>query len=251
MRRSLVPACLLLLLAACGDIDVRSIRTGDVVPVALRGEWKGAWQSGQTGLNGLLTMRIQEYDGEPVVSVQIAHPCVPPSQYQFRATATKVELLANDVVLFEAVLGGERSLIGSYGCLVDTGSWDAVWQKDLPQLVDLGGSWAGSISVPDYPLQPIVLQLEQSVRNGSLVLGGSMALPGLLADPLAMVGTVQFREGVFDVLLVTEPGVVPLVHMVGTGNSTTLRLSGGQLQAAIDPLLPLLQATWEMQWQGR
>lgn len=250
MRRLLALACLSSF-AACGDIDVRSIRTGDVVPAALEGEWKGAWQSGATGINGLLTLRIQDFGGEPVVSVQIAHPCVPPSQYQFRATPNRIELLANDVVLFEAALGAGRTLIGTYGCVADSGSWDAIWQRDLPDLVDLGGRWVGSVTVAGIPTQTLVVQLEQSVHNGTLALDGSMRLPDLLVDPLPVVGSVQFRDGVFDLVLVTEPGTVPLVHMVGVGNTTTLRVPGGQLQAAFDPQLPLVEATWELQWQSR
>ncbi|MBL8728714.1 MAG: hypothetical protein JNM25_09815 [Planctomycetes bacterium] len=249
--RPLLAASLSLTFAACGDIQVRSIRTGDVVPDALQGEWTGAWQSAQTGFGGLLTLRIQDFAGEPVVSVQIAHPCVPPSHYQFRATPAKVELLADDVVLFEAVVGAERTLIGSYGCTADAGSWDATWQRDLPALVDLTGRWLGSASVPGYLPQAIVLDLQQTVRNGTLAFDGAMQLPGLLPEPLPMRGSVQFRAGVFDVVLVTEPGTVPLVHMVGTGDTALRRLDAGQLQAAVDPLLPLVQATWEMRWQTR
>lgn len=250
MLRPLAAACLLSV-AACGDIQVRSIRTGDAVPTALEGEWQGAWQSSQTGNNGLLTMRIQDFGGEPVVSVQILHPCVPPDQYQFRVTTEGIELLADGEVLFAAVYGVERTLVGSYGCPDDSGSWDATWQRDLPALVDLSGRWAGSVTAPGYPEQAILLDLQQTVRGGALAFDGAMSLPDLLPEPLPMVGSVQFRDGVFDVVLVTEPGVVPLVRMAGVGETATLRVQNGELQAAIDPLLPLVQATWQLQWQQR
>lgn len=250
MRPLSVAACLPFLFAACGDIEVRSIRTGDNVPDSLQGEWSGAWRSDLSGINGLLTMRIQSFAGEPVVSVQISHPCVPPSQYQFRASPTKVELLANEVVLFEGIVGTDHTLVGTYGCLADVGSWDATWQRELPELIDLGGTWTGSVTVPGFPSQAIALDLEQSVRGGGLTLRGTMAVPGVLPDPLPMLGNVQFRSGQFDLLLVSEPGSVPLVHMVGTGDTGTLRLQDGELQAAVDPQLSLLQGTWEMQWQS-
>lgn len=242
---------LLLGCAACGDINVRSVRTGDVVPPALEGEWLGSWQSSTTGINGLLTLRIQDFAGEPVVAVQIAHACVPPSQYQFRASPTKVELLADDVVLFEAVIGTDHTMIGSYGCAADAGSWDATWQRALPELIDLSGRWLGTVAVAGQPTQTLVLDLTQSVRNGTLALDGSMSLPDLLPDALPMRGSVQFGEAGFDLLLLTQPGTVPLVQMTGTGSSTALQVPSGQLLAAIDPLLPLVEATWTVQRQGQ
>jgi hypothetical protein len=240
-----------LLACACGDIDVQSIRSGAVVPSALAGEWQGVWQSELGGSFGVLTLRIQDFDGEPVVAVDIAHPCVPPDEYQFRATASTVELLADSVVLFRAVLGPERTLVGTYGCLADTGSWDATWQRDLPELVDLSGQWLGSVSVPGFPPETLVVQLEQSVRGGALALDGSLRLPNLSPEPLPLVGTVQFREGAFDLVLVSAPGSLPLVYLVGVGDTPTLRVQDGQLQAAIDPSTPLVVATWDVQWQTR
>ena len=249
MLRSAV-AFLPLLLAACGDIDVRSIRSGDVVPEELEGEWWGAWISALSGVNGVLTLRIQHFAGEPVVGVQIAHPCLPPNQYEFRATASTVELLADDVVLFRGVLGDDRTLIGTYGCAADLGSWDATWHRDLPPVADLGGLWVGTVTVPGLPTQEMQLQLEQSVRDGALVLTGAGALPGLLTEPLPLLGQVQFRQDAFDLGLVTAPGILPIVQLVGIGDTASLQITNGQLQVAVDPLHPIVQGLWSVQRVG-
>lgn len=238
---------LVLPLGACGDIEVRSIRTGDVVPAQLEGEWRGVWQSELSGIGGVLTLRIQDFGGEPVVAVEIAHPCVPPDRYEFRATANTIELLDDGEVLFRGLLGDDRTLVGSYDCLADRGSWDATWQRALPELVDLGGTWNGTITAADMS-QPLVLQLAQTVRDGALLLHGTLDLPGLPLDPLPMFGQVQFGDAAFELLLVTEPGTAPLLHMTGLGDAATRTIVDGELQAAIDPLLPLLQAQWTAQW---
>lgn len=244
---SLLP---LLLAAACGDIDVRSIRTGDIVPDALAGEWRGDWQSQLSGIQGLLTLRIQDFAGQPVVSVQIAHPCVPPDQYEFRVAPSGIELLEDGEVLFRAVFGDNRTLVGSYSCLADSGLWDATWTRDLPQLIDLGGRWVGTITVDGFPAQSLELQLDQSVQSSALAMQGTMALPGLLAEPLDLRGTVQFRDGAFDLLLVTAAGSGPLVHMLGTGATETRSVPNGSLQAVVGPQQPIVEATWQVQWVG-
>ncbi|MBX3463118.1 MAG: hypothetical protein KF830_08100 [Planctomycetes bacterium] len=247
MRSTLLP-WFLLSCAACGDIDVRSVRTRDGM---LAGEWTGSWQSLQGGGDGMLLLRIQDFGGEPVVGVQISHPCLPPADYEFRATASTFELLAAGEVVFGAVLGPERTLVGTYGCAVDTGAWDATWQRTLPDPVDLSGQWLGSVAVPDLPPRTLVLQLWQTVRSGALVIEGTLRLPEVMVQPLAIVGTVQFRDGAFDLVLVSAASAFPLVHLAALGDTPTRRITGGQLQAAIDPSLPLVQATWEAQWQQR
>lgn len=243
-------ASLCLSLGACGDIEVRSIRSGDVVPAQLEGEWHGAWQSELSGISGVLTLRIQDFGGEPVVAVEIAHPCVPPARYEFRATANTIQLLDDGEVLFDGLLGDDRTLVGSYACLADSGSWDASWQRALPELVDLGGTWSGTITAPGFDPQALELQLVQTVRDGTLLLQGTLGLPGLPTDPLPIFGQVQFGDAAFELLLVTEPGTGPLVHMTGLGDPATRTIGSGDLQAAIDPLLPILQAEWDAQWIG-
>jgi hypothetical protein len=239
-----------LLAAACGDIDVRSIRTSDAVPQALEGEWSGSWQSGDGADSGTLVLRIQDFAGEPVVSVQVAHPCVKPREYQFRATATTVELLADGEVVFGAVLGQDRTLVGSYQCTADSGTWDASWQRDLPPLLDLSGRWEGTISANGAPPQQLVMHLQQDVRGGALVMDGAAELPGALPEPIGVTGWLEFRDGVFEVLLTTLPGEVPIAFLTGLGDSDLLRIENGLLQAAIDPQLPVLQATWQAAWTG-
>jgi len=245
--RSLLLACFLFLAAACGDIDVREIRT-EGVPPELIGEWTGTWQSHLNVTGGMLLLRIQEFAGEPVVTVQVDHPCVKPREYEFRATATTVELLADGEVVFAAVVGSDRTLIGTYDCAADRGSWDASWLRELPPVIDLAGRWDGGIRLDGAPEQPFVMRLEQDVRGGALRLDGTIDLPGVLPEPLGITGWLEFHETTFEILLTTLPGEVPIAYMTALGNSALLRIEDGMLQAAISAQLPLLQATWHAAW---
>ena len=239
-----------LVVAACGDLDVKSIRTGDSVPQALQGEWGGLWQSNQDLDGGSLTLRIQDFGGEPLVSVVISNPCVQPRDYQFRVTGARIELLADGQPVFSALLGSDRTLVGTYACAADAGAWDATWQRDLPLVLDLSGTWNGALSVPGAPEQVLVLHLLQVVRSGGLVLDGTLELPGVLPAPLPLRGWVTFREGAFDLALTNLEGELLQFQMIGAGDVDDLRVDNGLLHVSAPGQVPFHQGVWRVQWAG-
>ena len=236
---------------ACGDIDVVSRRSGQVIPLAMQGEWSGTWTSTSTNTSGTVAMRLQSYDGEAVVGVTIDNPCVVPRNYDFVITGTSMRLHAAGVDVFTAVLGDDRTMAGTYHCQADTGIWQATWQRDLPPIEDLSGVWEGTVVSAASGELPLVLVLDQSVRSGALVVDGALLLPGVLPSALAVSGSLRFREGLFDFVVGTTSGVVPVVQMAGVGDSPSLAIRDGLLQAAPSPWLPFQNAVWQASWQSR
>lgn len=241
----------LLLAASCGDIDVTSIRVGEAVPAALAGEWTGSWQSTRTGGSGSVTLRMQDFAGEAVVSVQIDNPCVAAAEYRFRTSGNVIELLSDDVVLFSAVLDEQRSLVGSYGCAADGGVWEVAWVRELPPLIDLGGRWEGSVTLPGIPAQPMLLELALVVRGGALVVEGTVQFPTLAATLLPVHGFVQFQATTFDFALAVTTGSSLAVQLLAVGELATRSIGTGLLQTNGDPSVPFTQAGWRAQWVAR
>jgi hypothetical protein len=250
MRHLRFALALTLLGAACGDIEVKSYRSPDVVPHQLQGEWLGSWNSDVNSTGGVLTLRIQEFASEPVVSIQINHPCVTPQDYTFRANGNEIELLANGHVLFSAQLNEDRTLVGTYDCDEDAGSWSALWNRELPEPRDLGGRWDGFLWVDGEPEQQLVMQLQQGVHSGALTLAGTVDLPGVLAHPIGVTGWVEFHDGSFQLLLTTLPGEGLVAYMTGIGETATATVTNGLLYALVGPDVPILEINWRASLTG-
>jgi hypothetical protein len=221
------------LLAACGDLDVRSVRAAPTgVPSALIGEWQGTWQSSATAANGVVVVRVQEFDGEPVVNVQFQNPCLAPRAYDLVVTPATIELRADGQTVLAASLGDGRELVGTYTCSAEAGTWQAQWRRDLPVLLDLGGTWAGTVQFADQLVRPIELRLEQQVEGGEMLLQGELDLGDLWPAPIPVVGTVLFRDQGYDVTLHTPSGANPELLLSGGGTVDPLRIEAGLLHAA-------------------
>ena len=173
-------------LSGCGDLEVRSVRSPEVVPAILEGEWRGSWSSARNAGTGPLTLTVQEFDRTPLVALDIDNPCVAPRPYRIVLRGSTFELRDGDDVVLAAMLApdGTRQLLGTYSCVNDSGTWTAIWQRDLPPLIDLSGAWTGEVTAAGpggVPVQrDLTLQLTQSVRDGRIVLDGELALPQLL-----------------------------------------------------------------------
>lgn len=244
MRRlaAILLACAVM--SACGDIHVRSIRVPESVPDRLQGEWTGAWHSTRDGSGGTVVLRMQDFGGEPVVSIVLANPCVEAREYTFRTEGNMVELLADQEVLFSAILGTDRTLTGSYQCDADAGLWTAAWAAELPPLVDVGGRWEGSLAIPSFPPQPFVMDIALEVVGGALTVGGSVQVPTVMTSALPVVGVVMFHDTTFDVWLEVPTGTANNPQLFGVGDLASMRITTGLLQANGNPLLPFVQAGW-------
>ena len=228
---------LVLLLAACGDLEVRSVRAPQSVPQELVGEWVGTWQS-TAEATGAIVVRVQEFEGEPVVRVEFENPCIEPRSYDLVITAASIELRAEGAAVMTATLVEGRQLVGTYHCPEESGTWTASWQRELPAVQDLSGAWTGSLAAAGQPTRGIDLDLVQTVEGGDVRLQGFLWLHDLWPLPLEIEGTVLFREATFDLLLRTPVGSVPGLLVTGIGDYTPMRVENGLLQPIGTPVLP-------------
>ena len=244
----------LLVLAACGDLDVRSVRVPEVVPASLEGEWSGTWTSAMSGASGPLTVRVQEFDGQPLLSVEIENACVEARSYDLVLGNGLIELRDGQRTVFAGVLGEGRTLLGTFTCDADDGTWTAAWQRDLPTLVDLSGTWNGSLATVETPLRVLRLQLDQGVRGGLLVLDGTLTIEGLGAGAGDLVvpleGSASFRSDGFDLGLRTLEGGAPALVLSGLGEADPLQVEVGVLQVLGASTLPFSQGVFRILWSA-
>jgi hypothetical protein len=240
-----VSSCLLAV--ACGDIEVRSVRVAETVPAALEGEWAGSWQSTLTSTGGALTVRVQEFASQPVVSLQITNPCLVPRTYQLALEGGAIELRADGAVVFAARLDQDQRLVGTFQCDADRGTWSASRQRGLPELVDLSGEWSGLLSPPGITPVAVALTLSQTVAAGALTLAGSLRVPDFLLATIPVEGVVMFRDTGFDLTLRSGAGVVPPLVLSGLGELDPVRVELGLVQFLGPSPLPFQQAVFRAQ----
>lgn len=245
--RTLLTCVLAALLAACGDLEVRSIPGSQTIPAELAGMWSGTWRSDANQEAGGVMIRIQEFEGEPVVSLTIDNPCLVPADYDLVFDGGVIALQADGVTVLQASLVAPRKLSGSYGCALDAGTWDADWVGALPEPIDLSGVWDGTaVSVGGMELS-FSIDLEQSVQSGTLALAAQAELPSLLPFPVPLSGYVNFREDSFELVLQTELGVQPRLVLTGVGERDPLQVPTGLLQVIGQSPLPFQQGLFAME----
>lgn len=234
--------------SACGDLNVRSVAAREVVPAQLEGEWRGSWTSTRDNTTGVLVVRVQEFDLQPVVSLQIDNPCLPPRAYELAISGGSIALRAEGVTVFQAELDEEGGMSGNYGCLADGGYWSAERVGPLPELEDLSGAWSGVVTIPGVFEQELSILMEMSVDAGALVLDAIAEAPNALAEPVPMRGFVQFRDADFDIVLRSDDGVSPVLLFSGVGARDPLRVEAGLVQILdAPPELPFSQALFQIE----
>jgi hypothetical protein len=237
MRRLAIS--LLAALAACGDLEVKSVRAPDPV-AAWEGQWDGSWSSSSGG-SGSVTVRVQSFRGEPVVAVEFSNPCFATRTYELVLLPNSIELRADGETVLAATLGDGPRLVGTYDCTTDFGLWDAVRVGDLPAVLDLAGTWAGNLQYATGGAA-LALALEQEVVDGVVRLSGRLDLGGLWPVAVPVAGRADFREDGYDVMLRSTTGTVPDVVLSGVGEAEPLRIELGLFQSLSPGVLPFTHA---------
>ena len=232
---------------SCGDIQVRSTPGTTAISSALAGEWQGAWSSGRTSSGGGLTLRLQDFGGEPVVSFVIDNPCLAPAQYDLVLQGGLVSLVAGGAPVLVASLSAPDELSGSYGCAEDDGVWSARRVAPLPELLDLSGEWSGVLAVPGLGDEPVEVSLSQRVQAGQLLLDALVYLPSLLPAPVPMGGIVQFSESTFALQLASSISAGTLLVVQGDGLRAPLSIPDAAVSVVGPSPLPFQQATLSLE----
>lgn len=227
---------LLPVLAACGKVQFQSTPgTPGAAAQELYGEWVGTWASDSIEGTGPLSFRAQQFEGQLVFGVDIAHPCLNGSLYQLVFSGTHLELRDQGMPVMVGDLQEGRRFVGTYSCLEDSGTWEVVWSRDLPPVADLTGTWQGEI-LSIAGVSPLELVLEQYVAGGRIYVRGTLELPNDLDGLLPVDGLVRMRSSQFELSLVTESGVTPQVVIGGFGDPATLNVHTGLVVTSGAPL---------------
>lgn len=237
----------LLCLASGCDLKVTSIATrGPGVLSAVKGEWRGTWLSGDTGQSGSLTLRIQEFDQQPVVAATFTNACLLSPNYQLVMLGESVTLQLDGIPILVAQFTSTDQLVGSYSCQQDSGTWSAARLGSLPDPLDLSGTWQGTAMIAGVAEYPVLVELEQFVRNGRIELEGFAELQGLLPFQLPLAGNAIFRTTNFELVLQTNAGFEPSMVFAGIGDREPLQVGFGLIQTLGAQAAPFQQAAFQI-----
>ncbi len=235
----LLAVSLLVGLSACGDLEVKSVRSPDLL-AAWQGQWDGTWSSSSGG-SGSVTVRVQSFRGDPVVAVEFSNPCFATRTYELVLLPNSIELRADGETVLAATIGDGPRLVGTYDCTTDFGLWDAVRVGDLPVVHDLAGAWTGNLQYATGSAS-LALSLEQEVVDGIVRLSGLLDLGGLWPVEVPVEGRADFRDDGYDVVLRSTTGTVPDVVLSGVGEAEPLRVEVGLFQSLSPGALPFTHA---------
>jgi hypothetical protein len=257
--RYLMALCVALLGSACVRVDHTSVRHETAgIPDPVFGEWSGGWSStGAAGSGmgaGSVQLRVQAFDGQPLLSFVVDNPCLQPVAYSFSLQGRHLEITSvsgNDMIVFAADLDDSlRQLHGTYECMLDAGTWSADWSRPLLPIGDLSGTWYGSFE-STFPAGAgtLSLELQQFVADGALQVTGTLNLVDHALTLPVRSGLVDWTDGHFSLDLVTDPQVLPLIHLQGDGDGQSLTIPNGEFVVATGSAVAAT-GLWFATWVG-
>lgn len=214
----------LLFAAACADMTTTTPAATPAVPPALVGEWDGTWAATGTEAAGALTLRVQEFAGEPVVQIDTDLPCVAGTTFRLDFTATSFTASIGDQQVLRGEVAADGTLSGTYACAAGEGAWQAARVRTLPAIVDLSGGWTGALYREGATPQPFTLDLQMTLDAGVLRLAGSITVQGEPTDTIAGYAA-EFDDAGYQVFFESSGGVL---RAQGNGLYGPLRVETGQ-----------------------
>lgn len=225
--------CLLLALlpalAACGDVKSNIPDSSTAVPPALAGEWTGTWEVAGASSSGTLTLRVQEFDGQPVVQIDTDMPCIAGTTFELQFAATSFTARVGGQQVLDGAVTAPSQLGGTFTCAAGQGAWQATRQRVLPPVVDLSGAWSGALYLQGATPQPFLLDLTMTLDSGVLRLGGTIDVQGEPTATIVGYG-LDFDADGYQVFFETTDG---RLRAQGNGLYGPLRIENGQWGAFV------------------
>lgn len=175
----------ILALAACSDVKTTAPAPVAAVPARLVGVWSGTWTTAAGDSAGDLTLRVQEFDDQPVVQIETDLPCISGTTFVLRFQATSFTATIGAQQVLRGELGAADTLSGTFACDAGVGTWQTTRIRSLPEVVDLSGVWTGALYREGAPPQPFTLRLVMALESGILRLGGDLTVEGSPTSPIA------------------------------------------------------------------
>lgn len=181
-----------------------------------------------------------------MVEVLINNTCLTAQNYQLVVLGESVTLEVGGVPILVGAFTSLNELVGSYDCPQDSGTWSATRFGSLPDPLDLSGTWLGSAVIAGGGENPLLVQLDQFVRDGRIELQGFADLNPLVPDQIPLAGFVNFRATDFELVLQTVAGFEPAMVFAGIGSSDPVQVEIGTIQVVGSQAAPFLQAVFQI-----
>ncbi len=211
-------------LAACGDVKTNLSNSSAAVPAALVGEWTGTWTADGGGNAGTLTLRVQDFAGQPVVQIDTDMPCIAGTTFELLFAATSFTARVGGQQVLDGALTAPSQLAGTFTCAAGQGTWQATRQRVLPLVTDLSGAWSGALYLQGTTPQPFLLDLSMTLDSGVLRLDGVLDVQGEPTATIVGYG-LDFDDDGYQVFFETTDG---RLRAQGTGLYGPLRIENGQ-----------------------
>lgn len=251
LLRSVAALAATMLPVACYKIEARTT-VRSAVPAQLQGEWTGSWTDGANDQNGTLQILLRTFQNQLVLGFSSDHPAAQQALvWHFQGTQVR---LTGDGIEFTGTLDtAARTFSGTFTGSEGAGSWQAEWQRELPPIVDVSGTWVGSFASSSEPngSGPLQLQLEQLLIDGQLRLRGSIELPSLQLTVPVVDGYVDWLADTFDLQMISDISELPIVQLTGIGDPEGPSVERGEFIVLPPPGLPVGLGSWQAVWVGR
>jgi len=230
----------------CVRVQFHSTGSGASVPEAMLGDWGGTWTSSDGSQRGTAQIRLQSFQGRPLVRFTVDNPCLLPQPYRFVIADRHLELQGTAEVLFEGDLDADlHSLAGTYQCPEDHGTWSLAWQQPVEAVGDLSGHWTGTLRTTLAPeVLSLALDLQQTWIDGQLRVAGEIQVEDGVLTATITSGAVDWDAGRFAVQLMVEQPATMLLE--GIGDARQMRLQDGVLIAQRSGAPPLPIGTFSL-----
>lgn len=238
--------------ASCYKVQTRTT-VSSVVPLQLQGEWNGTWTDASGQQSGSLRFLVRTFQGELVLSFETDNPAAQQQTFAFAFRGPHVEMASSEIRFSGDLDAAARIFAGEFSGSRGDGTWQADWTRELPPIIDLSGTWIGSFRGDSelIPPGPMVLTLQQQLVQGQMRVTGDLELQDLSMQVPIVDGYVDWNADTFDVQLLSDISLLPIVQLTGVGDPLQRRIEHGEFVVLPPPGLPVGLGSWQAVWVSR